>query len=225
MPLRSRLGPHPDHILIGGTGRAGTTLLVQYFTALGFDTGFTSDQARRRVDPISHGGLEHSLKRGNLAYVSKSPYYFQRLDQHLDSGDLQVRCCIVPVRDLFDAAESRRSVSKRAAESGKDPLKHPGGMIKARRGSGKQEEKLAIGFYKLLHTLAVHSIPVFMTPFPQFARDHEVLYASLHDILVEHGVDQDESLAAFRSVVKEDLISSFEEAQSLGQPGPEVGEG
>jgi hypothetical protein len=28
------------HILISGTGRAGTTFLVQLFTALGFDTGF-----------------------------------------------------------------------------------------------------------------------------------------------------------------------------------------
>lgn len=59
--MRSRQGPHADHILIGGTGRAGTTLLVQYFTALGFDTGFTLDQAMQRVDSISRAGLEHSL--------------------------------------------------------------------------------------------------------------------------------------------------------------------
>lgn len=29
------------HIIISGTGRAGATFLVQLFTALGIDTGFT----------------------------------------------------------------------------------------------------------------------------------------------------------------------------------------
>ena len=35
--------PHDPRIVITGTGRSGTTLLVQILTDLGFDTGFSSD--------------------------------------------------------------------------------------------------------------------------------------------------------------------------------------
>jgi hypothetical protein len=54
-------GSGHGRILISGTGRSGTTLLVQYFTALGFDTGFTLEQALSRVDP-SRGGARDPLE-------------------------------------------------------------------------------------------------------------------------------------------------------------------
>lgn len=93
---RDRRSSEGGHILIGGTGRAGTTLLVQYFTVLGFDTGFTETDARTRVNPVSHAGLEHSLKRTlakgkSLPYVAKSPYFGANLAQYLEDGQLQIR--------------------------------------------------------------------------------------------------------------------------------------
>ena len=46
------------HIVITGTGRSGTTLLVQFFSALGFDTGYTLEQVKSQVDSRSKSGLE-----------------------------------------------------------------------------------------------------------------------------------------------------------------------
>ena len=63
MATSDRKSAADGHILIGGTGRAGTTLLVQWFTVMGFDTGFSVEEALDRVDPISNAGLEHSLSR------------------------------------------------------------------------------------------------------------------------------------------------------------------
>lgn len=213
----SRQSADNGHILIGGTGRAGTTLLVQYFTALGFDTGFTLEQATTRVDPISRGGLEHSLGRTlgrgePLPYVAKSPWFAKSLGDHLASGELKVRCCIVPMRSLFGAAESRRSVSERAGLAGRDPDKHPGGMIRAKRGPHKgQEEKLAVQFYKLLHTLVEHEVPTYFLSFPDFATGKQSLHAALGPLLREHDVTEGESERALRAVVDTDLINAFDQ--------------
>lgn len=50
-----------EHIIISGTGRAGTTFLVQYLTAVGLNTGFSIEEAVNNADHISHAGLETNL--------------------------------------------------------------------------------------------------------------------------------------------------------------------
>ena len=47
------------HIIISGTGRAGTTFLVQLLTELGLDTGFPKGQ---KIDQNSSAGLELDLR-------------------------------------------------------------------------------------------------------------------------------------------------------------------
>ena len=122
MATSDRTSAADGHLLIGGTGRAGTTLLVQWFTVMGFDTGFTVEEALGRVDPISNAGLEHSLSRTleigeRLPYVAKSPWFGPKIGDYIERGDLRVRAAILPLRSLSEAAESRRQVSRRAAEA------------------------------------------------------------------------------------------------------------
>ena len=83
----SQRAPMSDHILIGGTGRTGTTLLVQVLTVLGFDTGYSEQQVLRDVDDISHAGLEHaSLGEPDLPQVIKSPWLSDQIEDALDRG-------------------------------------------------------------------------------------------------------------------------------------------
>jgi hypothetical protein len=213
---KSRSDVTDGHILIGGTGRAGTTLLVQYFTALGFDTGFTLEETTSKVNAISRGGLEHALghlEQGlELPYVVKSAWLGQRLGDYLARGDISVKACIVPMRSLFEAAESRRSVSRRAADAGLNPDRHPGGIINARRNrQNAQERMLATSFYNLMLALASHEIPVHLLRFPDFATGQQSLFRALGPLLVEHGVTEEESQEAFGRVVQVDLIHSFED--------------
>ena len=164
-------------------------MLVQYFTVLGFDTGYTVEEAMARVDPISRGGLEHSLGRGNLAYVSKSPWYGNRLGEWLEGDELAVRWMILPLRELHAAAESRREASRRAEEAGRDPHAQPGGLSFGAKGKPKQQEqRLGVQLYRLVHTLAHYGVPTVLLPFPEFARDHDVLLHRLGPLLEEHGV-------------------------------------
>lgn len=209
--LLSRSGPSNGHILITGTGRAGTTLLVQYFTALGFDTGFTMDQVWRRVDDISHAGLETPLGREPFPYVAKSPFYTGSLGKALEGGELKVAACIVPMRDLFAAAESRRRVSQTAEAAGLDPQATRGGLaFQAQRRPAKQEERLAVQFYKLIQTLVQHDVPTYFLNFPDFANGQRDLYEDLEPLLAAHGVTSQESAQALKSVAKVDLITDFQ---------------
>jgi hypothetical protein len=71
VPSRDRVSTAHGRIIIAGTGRAGTTFLVQMLTALGFGTGFARDQSFQEVDEISHSGLEKALVDEDNPYHSE----------------------------------------------------------------------------------------------------------------------------------------------------------
>ena len=96
--------PHDPKIVITGTGRSGTTLLVQILTDLGFDTGFSSEAP---IDEATHAGLETRLDSPNAPRIVKNPNLSRRLDEILTAGTATVEHVIIPMRDLDVAAASR----------------------------------------------------------------------------------------------------------------------
>ncbi|MEP0911515.1 hypothetical protein NDI45_11380 [Leptolyngbya sp. GB1-A1] len=87
------------HIVITGTGRAGTTFLVRLFTALGLDTGF--DDFTSAVHPNCNAGMEWDIHQENVPYIIKNPWLCDYLDKVLESTDTVINYAIVPVQDLF----------------------------------------------------------------------------------------------------------------------------
>lgn len=206
----SRTSREDGHIIITGTGRAGTTFLVQWFTALGFDTGFSADDARSRTNAISNAGLEHHPRRERLPYVAKSPHFMKSIGPGLAEGRLKVKACIVPMRDIHSAAESRRDASRRAEEQGLDPQKQPGGLAFRSSGNPKQQEQLlAVHFHELMHTLARHRLPVFLLGFPEFVTGEQSLFHGLEPLLREHGVTEDEAAAATAAIADPSLVHQY----------------
>jgi hypothetical protein len=221
MPHTDRRSSAEGHILIGGTGRAGTTLLVQYFTALGFDTGFTLEETTSRLDPISQAGLERPvakfLGRGRgMPYVAKSPGFGKNLVDYLESGKLKVKHCIIPMRDLGEAAESRRAVARAAVASGKAPDDlQPGGLVaRTRKNAGQAQERiLAMRFHNFVLTMLTYDVPIHFLRFPDFAQGRQDLFVALEPILTEHGVTREESDAALAVVLRPNLIHDFSSAR------------
>src|SRR4051794_24868013 len=203
------------HIIIGGTGRAGTTLLVQYFTALGFHTGWTIEKALKNVDAISRAGLEHPYNKvkesgRDLPYVAKSPHYGKNLHDDLATGSLRVKHCIIPVRELTAAVESRRHVTREALASGKSVEdKQRGGLVGGPAADKRQERVLAVQFHRLVHTMLTFDVPIHFMKFPEFARGQQDVYAALEPIMTEHGVSREESDAALQLVLRPDFIHDF----------------
>ena len=204
------------HILIGGTGRSGTTVLVQIFTFLGFDTGFTLEQAINDIDPISRGGLERSLADANLPQVVKSPLLCHEIETYLQNK-FCVKIAIVPIRNLYDAAESRRSISAYASAKGDNPKQCTGGLWEVNNGEN-QESLLAVNLFKFIKSLVDHEIPLDMLSFPRFLEDPEYLYTKLQNTFREKNITLNMLKNAYLQLVDVNLINNSKKiAQDLTQ--------
>ena len=213
---RSRTNAENGRIVITGTGRAGTTFLMQLFAALGFDTGYSLAQAIAAVDETSHAGLEqHFVDSRDNPYVIKSPWFAEQLLETLDSHCINIYAAIIPVRDLFEAAESRRKVYYAALSTGLDPLRHPGSLMLTNRPSN-QEDVLATLFYKTVNALVKHEINTVFVEFPRFVLDCDYLFRRLAWLLEDHGIDFSEFAEAHRRVARPDLIGGASAERGVG---------
>jgi glycosyltransferase involved in cell wall biosynthesis len=206
------------HILIGGTGRSGTSCLVQMLTHLNFDTGFSKDEVLKRVDGISKAGLERSLLHKNLPHVIKSPWFCDEIAEAFERG-LRLETVIIPFRNLFDAAESRRHVYRQAESLGKDPLRHPGSIWKTATLSD-QEGVLSLQFYKFMEPLVARNVPLIFLSFPRFVEDPEYFYEQLKPIFSRHNVQREQVLRVHGELADPNLVTRFANAAGAapGQP-------
>ncbi|HEX5944565.1 MAG TPA: hypothetical protein VFY66_19935 [Anaerolineales bacterium] len=188
------------HMIISGTGRAGTTFLVQLLTELGLDTGFKKGKS---VDPTSHAGMELDIRDPNAPYVIKSPWLCDYLDEVLQNGDIVVDQAIVPMRDLFSAAQSRREVTRKA-QSGNSEV--PGGLWHTKNPED-QETILVTQLYKLFFALAKHDVPLVLLLFPRLVKDPRYLYQKIRFLLGD--IRYDTFLVAFQNISRPELVHDF----------------
>lgn len=201
------------HILISGTGRSGTTFLVQLFTALGFDTGFHANE--ENVFPNCNAGMEWDLRDSNSPFIVKSPWMCEYLDTVLSEGDIHIEHLIVPVRDLFSAAESRRDVMRRAEIFGLDEsLIVPGGLWGTSE-PGMQEQALTERFYKLLWTSVRYDVPLTLLDFPRIVHDQEYLRQKLIPIFGRWKLQKKRFNSAFSLISRPGLVHDFKPHQKL----------
>jgi len=163
------VSPEPK-IVITGTGRAGTTLLVQVLTDLGLDTGFAPDT---RIDEHASAGLETGIEAPDAPRIVKNPNLSRRLGELLDSGAVAIEHVIIPIRYLDVAAASR----VRNTGYGRD-LHTLGGLFGTARAT-QQRDALALIFYELMYTIARFDLPYTLLLFPRFAQDWEYTYDKL----------------------------------------------
>jgi hypothetical protein len=157
-------------VVITGTGRAGTTLLVQVLTDLGLDTGFAPDHD---VDDRVHAGLEFRIESPNAPRIIKDPNLSRRLGGLLERGEVEIEHVIIPVRELDVAVASRVRNTRYGSN-----LHTFGGLFGTPRAT-RQKEALALLFYELLYTVARFDLPHTLLLFPRFTEDWEYTFAKL----------------------------------------------
>jgi len=157
------------HLLISGTGRTGTTALTTFLHALGVKTVVGG------IDKNSRAGWEATLTP-DAPYLIKSPFLCDTLDECVNNNDVIIDGLIVPIRDLYSAAESRRSVQRK---SGSDVKPVPGGLWCANMESGVQEGILAIKLYNLIYKATQLNITPIFIDFDRLIRDSEYLWENL----------------------------------------------
>jgi len=194
------------HVIISGTGRAGTTFLVQLLTELKLDTGFSDPFAQ--VSENCNAGMEKDIRTPDAPYIVKSPWMCDYLDSFLEQEDVIIDYAIIPVRDLFSAAESRRVVAAQSPRGGK-PNTVPGGLWDANIPED-QENILSKKLYSLIFTLVKYDIAHTFLIFPKFASDPVYLFSKLWFLL--KGRRYETFQTAFNKVRKPGIIHSFTSA-------------
>jgi hypothetical protein len=190
------------HLLISGTGRAGTTFLVQLLTELGLETGYSSsaDGIQRECNAGMEWPIADIFKR-TAPYVVKAPVLAEHINEVLGEAGITVDFMIIPIRELYAAAESRRTVSRQVKRRGA-----AGGLWLTKK-PGRQEAALAMQFHHLVHALAKHDVPVIWLHFPRLVKDAEYLYNKLQPALP--GIDFAAFGRAFQAVSRPELVHDF----------------
>jgi hypothetical protein len=193
-------------VVITGTGRAGTTLLMQLLTRLGLDTGYTD--VHEDMYENCHAGMERFLDDPQAAYIVKCTHLFLQLDSLLKSGRYKIDHAFIPIRHIDDATASRIAVASEVpSEPGNGDKAVPGGLYHCYHARG-QKNALGRSLYILLHTIAAHDIPHTFIDFPRLAHDAPYLFDKLAPILGT--IDYATFRAAFDDVVDVSLIHRFD---------------
>jgi len=202
------------HLLIGGTGRAGTTFLVKYLAACGLETHLAK-HPNSLVDEGAHAGLEDvALDNPDPGYVLKSPWLYEYVERVLADDRIAIDAVIIPIREIVEAASSRTLNELRARyadESVPDELHRwetwgqtPGGIVYSLNPID-QARLLALGFHELIQVLVKHDIPMVLLDFPRFIKDADYLYRKLRPLIGDK-VDHVRALGAHREVADPSLV-------------------
>jgi hypothetical protein len=206
-----------NHVVITGTGRSGTTFLVELMTRLGLDTGFSLDDLANKKSGLARAGLEYHILNETCPYIVKSPLFCDFAHEVICRQDFILDHVFVPIRNLTAAAESRRLVTK--ANVSNLPLfqrlKHmikpeifDGGLWQTRScKSGKQEEILLKQIYNLMLALSDTDVPITLLRYPRIVKDSAYLFEKLKPILRE--ITYESFCEAFHKTVRLELVNSF----------------
>jgi hypothetical protein len=174
-------------IVIAGTGRAGTTLLVQLLTDLGLDTGFAPDAP---IDENVRAGLERAVDEPGGPRIVKSPELSRRLGSVLARGDVVVDHVIIPIRDLDVATASR--------------VRNTWGGLFGTNRATRQRAALATMLAQLLQTVAEYDLDHTLLWFPRFALDADYTFGKLS--FLAPAIDRDSWRRALAARVDPTLI-------------------
>jgi hypothetical protein len=206
-----------NHVIITGTGRSGTTFLVELLTHLGLETGFSVDDLESKKCKEAHAGLEYDIRRDDCPFIVKNPWFCDHAEEVICRDDIVIEHVFIPIRDVYAAAESRRHVvnTNLSCLSFVKRLKHmirpqefPGGLWHTRSSEpGKQEEILLRQIYELMLALSDTTIPVTFMRYPRIIEDCPYLFEKLTPIL--RGITFESFRAVFSRTVRPELVHRF----------------
>jgi hypothetical protein len=204
-------------VIISGTGRAGTTFLVQLLTALGLETGFKD--LHEGVYENCNAGMECNLADSSSPYIVKSPSLCDDLAQILQTGEYVIDHAFIPIRNLEAATQSRIQVFNQGKPKGGylrlllKGLKYkatPGGLIDTDTPD-EQQYILTQKLYNLINTITTYDIPHTFLNFPRIIEDAQYLYNKLVPII--GGIDYSKFLKTFDYVAKPELVHDFSQPE------------
>jgi hypothetical protein len=188
----SGTAPARHHLMIGGTGRAGTSFLVQYLHLCGLDT-MISREGLSSWEEHANAGLESfAADTQELPYVIKSAWFDEFVASFLANPGLELDVVVIPMRDLVEAASSR-VLNEYAARynDASTPAEctrwerwgaTPGGVVYSLNPMD-QARILSLSFHSALLALVMRDVPLVFLDFPRFIEDPDYLFSKLQPYL------------------------------------------
>ena len=167
-----------NKILITGTGRTGTSILVKLFTYLGMDTGFTNEEINIELNKDLNKKANAGLEKGDLNQdirIHKAPCFAERIDEILSNH--AVEHVIIPIRNLKHTAKSRENLSPDC-----------GGFFGDCKTYKEQMIYNAMLLHNLIESLERNQINYTMLHFPKFLYEYKILYTKLEWLFAEYDV-------------------------------------
>jgi len=191
------------HVVISGTGRAGTTFLVQLLTHVGLNTGFN---AKSEINQNCHAGLEYDVRTEGIPYIVKDPRFCEYADDILKNPLIILDHVVIPIRDINSAAASRIRVVEDHPPSELKGSDIDGGLW-GTNNPKEQEVILQEKLTSLLLSLADSHTPVTLLRFPRLVTDAHYTYRKLKPLL--KGIGFKKFQKSFYVVSNPDLIHDF----------------
>jgi hypothetical protein len=184
-------------IVITGTGRAGTTVLVRILDALGLDAGLESGKLSPYM-PSVRAGLECRVDDPQAPMVVKDMTLGFRMRQILEAGEVSIAHVVIPTRRLDVAVASR----VRAADYGRLPFRR--GALTGTLHATEQEQVLVRMKDEIIDALNEYGVPYTVLEFPRFATDAAYTHEKLAAVAPDASVD--DVRAALDRCVRPDMI-------------------
>lgn len=225
------------HLIISGTGRSGTSLLVKFLSACGLESNLTVNKDNAYWNNAAKAGIENNiLLDENLPYILKAPWHAMNIAQALATRDIVIDAVLLPMRDLVKAASSRvvLELRNRYEQSPKlldmprvDAFGYTAGGCIYSLNPIDQAKEAALGFHELLLEIVKLEIPAVFLEFPRFANDFDYLYKNISFLLPPDTSRQDAE-AAFHSLIDQDALRMENEmrynpSRSVEPPSPTKG--
>lgn len=196
------------HVVITGTGRSGTSFIMELLTNLGLDTGF--DVGNIKKHEYANAGMEIDLLQSICPpYVVKDPVFSDYVTTVIDRRDIQLDHVFVVLRDLEAAVESRVDVERRTNKSGYREGQVPGGFSMA-SNAVEQKEILLLRLFNLSLELARTDCRITFISYPLLVDRSDYLYDKLEPIL--EGVSAERFSATFNRLVDKSKVHKFSES-------------
>ena len=209
------------HAVIAGSGRSGTTFLIEFLAECGVPTHPLEELG---YYPEARAGCEQSLLDANAGYLIKDPWFFDYIDQ-IDLQEVRLDAVIIPVRDIRAAAISRviQERSSRYANNRLNPLRTmfgdtPAGVLNP-IDVAEQEKHLAVSQSRLFSWCLGNDLPVFMLQYPRLVNDGEYLVSILWPWL-QNFTTKDKALRAFKQLAMPNL--TIDELSNVNTHDPET---
>lgn len=162
------------HVVISGTVRTGTTFLVRLLGVMGLNIG------NNQYYVNCEAGLESDRADEKAPDIVKNPWLCENLDAILAKKQISIEHLIVPVRDLYSAAENRRDVMRRAKDF-QIPMEGISGGFWGSKDPDDQEHILALRIYNLIRTPVKYDLKLTLLDFPRIVNDQNLFsYLEVH---------------------------------------------